>query len=235
MSSKYHRFLLSACLPLIAVATISYAPAYAGFEWTPPEETITSLPFEEAEVEVEIMPNPVAEIVLEEENKVELEAVAEIENVLIPTIDATVEEPKDFSLNPFPVEVAGGNEDIDSDIVVLSFDDKKPEEVDPVEPVEEFKTLNIIEGFGSEMPLVLVLRQIVPAKYAFSFGTDINPGETLSWQGGKPWMDVLEEALATIGITYNVDGNKIHLNKIPDDKQANLNVINDDIVKKKLL
>ena len=40
MSSRYRRFLLSTCLPAMAVALCASAPSFAGFEWTPPEKTV---------------------------------------------------------------------------------------------------------------------------------------------------------------------------------------------------
>ncbi|PCI55392.1 MAG: hypothetical protein COB36_07145 [Alphaproteobacteria bacterium] len=50
MSSKYNRFLLSACLPVMAMAVCLPTPVFAGFEWTPPEETAPApLPLETLE------------------------------------------------------------------------------------------------------------------------------------------------------------------------------------------
>ncbi|MDH5722452.1 MAG: TcpQ domain-containing protein [Alphaproteobacteria bacterium] len=75
------------------------------------------------------------------------------------------------------------------------------------------ETFDVIEGFGSDMPLVLALRQIVPSKYAYSIGKDINLGQKVSWEGEKPWNDVLTSTLTPIGISYNIKGNRLHIYK----------------------
>ncbi len=76
---------------------------------------------------------------------------------------------------------------------------------------EEPKTFDVIEGFGNDMPLALALRQIVPAKYAFSFGDSVNLGARVSWKGGKPWNIVLGEALSPLNIEYSIIGNSLKL------------------------
>ncbi len=128
MPSKYNRFLLSACLPVMILGVLS--PAHAGFEWTAPEKKTTT---------------------------------------------------------PAPAEE------------------------------KTYEAFRVIEGFGTDMPLALALRQIVPAKYAFSFDESVNLGAIISWTGGKAWNLVLEDALAPLNITYNVNGNKLKLSKIGDN------------------
>ena len=60
MSSKYNHLLLSACLPVMAMAVCLPTPAFAGFEWTPPEETIPApLPLETLESLEPTPPQPV--------------------------------------------------------------------------------------------------------------------------------------------------------------------------------
>lgn len=68
-------------------------------------------------------------------------------------------------------------------------------------PVKQFpdRDFEVVQGFGSDIPLVLVLNQIVPAAYSYSFDGDVDPGMRVSWNGGKPWNLVLEEALAAYG------------------------------------
>lgn len=79
------------------------------------------------------------------------------------------------------------------------------------------QTFEVIEGFGNEMPLALVLSQIVPPEYAYSFGDGVNPGVTVSWNGGKPWNEVLESALEPVGINYKIHAKKLILTT---DQQA---------------
>lgn len=64
-------------------------------------------------------------------------------------------------------------------------------------------------GFGRELPLALALSQVVPPEYSYAFGTDVNVGSTVSWQGGKPWNQVLEEMLATQGMRAVISGTQV--------------------------
>lgn len=63
---------------------------------------------------------------------------------------------------------------------------------------------NVVSGFGSDLPLVIALQQIAPPGYQFSFADDVEAGQRVSWQGGKPWRDVLTEMLATRGLAYDL-------------------------------
>jgi len=62
-----------------------------------------------------------------------------------------------------------------------------------------------VEGFGRNLPLVLALNQVVPSGYAYAFSQDVDPGTIVSWQGGKPWTEVLEEMLGPtpLGVSFN--------------------------------
>lgn len=54
---------------------------------------------------------------------------------------------------------------------------------------------DLVEGFGKDIPLAIALRDIVPPHYAFSFSPREIAGTKISWRGGKPWQDVLKDAL----------------------------------------
>jgi len=63
---------------------------------------------------------------------------------------------------------------------------------------DDFKG-EVVEGFGSGIPLVIAVRQIVPPKYGFVFGDGLDLGMKVDWQGGKPWNEVLDN----LGSVYN--------------------------------
>lgn len=63
-----------------------------------------------------------------------------------------------------------------------------------------------VEGFGRDVPLALAMRQIVPPGYAFSFDQGVDPGRRVSWTGGAPWNEVLQNALAPSGLGVGIDG-----------------------------
>lgn len=66
-----------------------------------------------------------------------------------------------------------------------------------------------ISGFGSDLPLVIALQQVVPAGYQFSFSSGANPGTLVSWEGGKPWKTVLSDMLASQGLGYRMQNNTV--------------------------
>jgi hypothetical protein len=71
-----------------------------------------------------------------------------------------------------------------------------------------------IDGFGSDVPLVLALHQIVPAKYAYSFSENVDIATTLSWDGmGNNWDYVLAKALSEKGMSAYVTGNTLVITK----------------------
>lgn len=60
-------------------------------------------------------------------------------------------------------------------------------------------------GFGRDLPLALAVSQIVPPDYAFSFDQSVSPGESISWEGGKSWDQVLNDALRPVGASARID------------------------------
>jgi hypothetical protein len=64
-------------------------------------------------------------------------------------------------------------------------------------------------GFGRDLPLALALSQVVPPEYSYSFARNVNVGTTVSWQGGKPWNQVLDEMLAQNGMKADIEGGQV--------------------------
>lgn len=75
-----------------------------------------------------------------------------------------------------------------------------PVEAEPVQRQFPDRDFEVVQGFGSDIPLVLVLNQIVPAEYSYSFDGSVDQGMRVSWNGGKPWNIVLKEALNQHGL-----------------------------------
>lgn len=63
-----------------------------------------------------------------------------------------------------------------------------------------------VEGFGNDLPLDLVVAQVVPPRFQVVFEFDIDRTATTSWAGGRPWRDVLTDALSPLGLSYVEDG-----------------------------
>lgn len=60
-------------------------------------------------------------------------------------------------------------------------------------------------GFGKDLPLALAVSQIVPPDYTFSFDGQINPGDPVSWEGGRPWDVVLNDTLSGMNASARID------------------------------
>lgn len=68
-----------------------------------------------------------------------------------------------------------------------------------------------VVGFGSDMPLALALRQVVPPQYSFSFGEGVNPGYRVSWEGGHPWNEVVNDMVAPLHLSMKVRGRTVFI------------------------
>ncbi len=142
-----------------------------------------------------------------------------------------------LELNPFPIEDMNsvtaekavvlpsddntGLDDLSSEDVIEASDvAEAAEEASVKEEIFWNKppSFDVIEGFGSDMPLALALRQIVPAHYAYAFGNGVNPGAVISWEGGLPWNEVLKNALEPAGYVYALRGKKLSISKIQTEQ-----------------
>lgn len=95
----------------------------------------------------------------------------------------------------------------------LSLEDKTPPptNVSPRQPSAAPASGDFTEavGFGRDLPLALALSQVVPPEYSYAFARNVNVGTTVSWQGGKPWNQVLDEMLAQNGMKAEIEGGQI--------------------------
>jgi len=66
-----------------------------------------------------------------------------------------------------------------------------------------------VVGFGKELPLALALSQIVPPEYKYSFDANADAGAIVSWQGGKPWNQILDDMLNETGMTASIQGRQV--------------------------
>lgn len=80
------------------------------------------------------------------------------------------------------------------------------------EPIVEKKSkMSVVEGFGRDVPLSYALTSIVPAGYGYAFGADVNPALPITWRGGKPWDQVVRDALKSHNLFLHVGRQKISI------------------------
>jgi len=85
------------------------------------------------------------------------------------------------------------------------------------EPVEAG---DVLSGFGTDLPLVIALQQVVPAGYQYSFAEGVNLGQPVSWEGGKAWQQVLGDMLAKEGLGYRLQQNIVVVGYFPPEETA---------------
>ena len=180
---------VAALLPLMGVA-----PAQAGFEWTPPpaapavsapvSESLPSVPAAPADhvemMELTPIPGAPAPAALSTPPA----TITPVEALPAPALSAAPAIERENETLPTP----------------------SPEILAAPAPSGPFAD---VMGFGADIPLALALGQIVPAEFAYSFASNVNPGLKISWDGGKPWNEVLNEALAPHNLRADVAGTAV--------------------------
>ncbi len=68
-----------------------------------------------------------------------------------------------------------------------------------------------MHGFANHVPLAVALRQILPPGYGFSVDQDVDLGVMVSFHGGKPWRDTLNDALAPAGLIVHEQGQMVEI------------------------
>ncbi len=80
-----------------------------------------------------------------------------------------------------------------------------------VAPLPVPSQYDVVPGFGSDIPMIMALQQIVPARYTYSFAAGVNPGQRVSWQGNRPWDVVLAEMIQPLGLRANIHGQSVSI------------------------
>lgn len=71
----------------------------------------------------------------------------------------------------------------------------------------------VVDGFGKQVPLAIALRQILPANLGLAHADDVDLSQPVDWEGGKPWPEVLQTAIAPLGLSAAVTGDTVLLQK----------------------
>ncbi|PJB69471.1 MAG: hypothetical protein CO093_10370 [Alphaproteobacteria bacterium CG_4_9_14_3_um_filter_47_13] len=158
--------------------------AYAGFEWTPP-------PVAQQQTAPSVMASPIPEVHMEDSGPLLPDRNSEL--MIMDKVEIT---DLPFKKAPMPLQK-------EQEVFAMtnhSYDRNSQKEA--------FETA---VGFGKDIPLVLAMRQIVPASYSYSFDTGVNPGVRVSWQGGRPWDVVINAALAPLNLHAVISGKAIQI------------------------
>lgn len=74
-------------------------------------------------------------------------------------------------------------------------------------------TSPVVEGFADHVPLPVALRQILPRGTIYNIANDVDMGVQVSWKGGRPWQQVLSDALAAVGLQATVTSNTVNVRR----------------------
>lgn len=91
---------------------------------------------------------------------------------------------------------------------------RKPDMAVPAFPPSQGQSFAEAVGFGRDLPLALALSQVVPPDYSYSFSQNVDAGTNVSWQGGKPWDQVLNDMLAPSGLRADIRGRDVMIKSI---------------------
>ena len=92
----------------------------------------------------------------------------------------------------------------------IRWSQNAPMALAPVPPADN----GIVSGFGSEMPLAIALQQVVPSGYDLSFSPGIDKNIAVSWNGGKPWKQVLTDMLSARQLNFRLEDNIITIDRL---------------------
>ncbi|MER2519572.1 MAG: TcpQ domain-containing protein [Bdellovibrionales bacterium] len=90
---------------------------------------------------------------------------------------------------------------------------------DGSESVATKKSSGVVKGFASKVPLAVALRQILPNGYAFSIDPNVDMGTLISFQGGRPWRETLQESIVPAGLVMRERGQMVAIG-YPSGKSA---------------
>lgn len=64
---------------------------------------------------------------------------------------------------------------------------------------------DVVTGYGENLPLIIALRQIVPAEYQFAFAEGVDLSTPVSWDGGKSWTVLLDEVMKSVSLRAEIN------------------------------
>ncbi|MFA4994431.1 MAG: TcpQ domain-containing protein [Bdellovibrionales bacterium] len=172
---------------LILCLAFSAAPAHAGFQWVAPNEGTTYSP-----------------------------AVAES---YAPTSSAAVKEPEVVS--PLVISNDARADRTAAETPPLTILPKNEQKLDlstatislAPSSSESDPSAAVVQGFATQVPLALALRQLLPNGTSFSVDQNVSIDTLVSYKGGKPWEETLNAMLASEGLVGHKQGNVITVSR----------------------
>ncbi len=64
-------------------------------------------------------------------------------------------------------------------------------------------------GFGYDVPLDFAVQQVVPRFMTVDYDDTVDRQLPVTWQGGRPWPQVLQSVLRPVGLHMHIVGRKL--------------------------
>jgi hypothetical protein len=71
--------------------------------------------------------------------------------------------------------------------------------------------LILATGFGRDVPLDFAVHQLVPHSMHIEYANAVDRQIRVSWQGGKPWQDILHTVLMPLGLQSRITGHTVRI------------------------
>ena len=88
-----------------------------------------------------------------------------------------------------------------------------PQETAPM-PVMAPTGYGLVAGSGTNLPLSVVLHQLIPPNFTFTTAPELDLSQKVSWVGGRPWPDILQDVLSPIGYTDDIADGNVSIHRI---------------------
>jgi len=72
-------------------------------------------------------------------------------------------------------------------------------------------TNDLAIGFGKDLPISTAMKQVIPEGYTYLIDDGITGGKNVSWNGGKPWPQVLNDMVHPLGLKASIDGQIVRI------------------------
>jgi hypothetical protein len=176
------------CVVALALGlAVAATPAYAGFEWVAPDAAATQsapnngYPLSGGATK---RPEVISPVIISGDNQPSMQPAP------TPSYGAPTFSP-DVGMQPAPMppsDVMGSQSMATAKLNIPASSN------------------DIVQGFASQVPLALALRQILPVGYNFSIDQTIDMDTTVSYKGGKSWRDTVKEMLVPLNLAAREQG-----------------------------
>lgn len=77
---------------------------------------------------------------------------------------------------------------------------------------------DVVTGYGENLPLIIALRQIVPAEYQFAFAEGVDLSTPVSWDGGRSWTELLDDVMKSVNLRAEINEKMVSIGTaVPQD------------------